>query len=294
MGGLRGHNAWSWIFILEGVLTVLIGIASFWMVQNFPDDADFLSAKDKARVLYRLKMDKQASAGPEEFDSIFVKQAFKDYKMYLAMVIYMGCDMSLYAFALFLPSITKDMGYDTNKAQLMTVPPYFVAALLTVLVGYVADRSGQRGLCNICIAPIGVIGFGILLRAETPGVKYFACFLGAMGIYPCISNTISWIANNVEGVYKRGVVLGMVIGWGNLNGIVSSNIFQGEPGKRGYIVLVVYLGVCLFGGSIAMRMLLSRENKLRRKGGRDYWLRGKTEEDIAKMGDRRPDFLYTL
>jgi hypothetical protein len=115
-----------------------------------------------------------------------------------------------------------------------------------------------------------------------------------MGIYPCISNTISWISNNIEGVYKRGVVLGFVIGWGNLNGIVSSNIFQQEPYKAGYTVLIIYMAVFLWGGSFAMRLLLSRENNLRRKGGRDYWVRGKTEEDISKMGDRRPDFIYTL
>jgi hypothetical protein len=43
-------------------------------------------------------------------------------------------------------------------------------------------------------------------------VKYAGVFLGAMGIYPCIANTISWCSNNIEGVYKRGVTLGIVIG----------------------------------------------------------------------------------
>jgi hypothetical protein len=53
-------------------------------------------------------------------------------------------------------------------------------------------------------------------------VKYAGTFLGAMGIYPTIANTISWTSNNVEGVYKRGVTLGIVIGWGNLNGMLYS------------------------------------------------------------------------
>jgi MFS family permease len=295
MNSIGGFGGWAWIFILEGLLTIIIGFVSFSVVQNFPDEADFLSEQDRARVIYRLKMDKQASAGHEDFSTSYVTAAFKDYKMWLGAIMYMGADMSLYAFALFLPSIVKDMGFTSNKAQLLTVAPYAAAAPLTIAVGYVADRSGQRGLCNLCIAPIGIIGFVILLCVDrNPGVKYFACFLSAMGIYPCISNTISWISNNIEGVYKRGVVLGFVIGWGNLNGIVSSNIFQQEPYKAGYTVLIIYMTVFLWGGSFAMRLLLSRENNLRRKGGRDYWLRGKTEEDISKMGDRRPDFIYTL
>ncbi|KAE9381195.1 MFS nicotinic acid transporter-like protein [Stipitochalara longipes BDJ] len=294
MNGIGGYKGWSWIFILEGLLTIVCGVLSFWLVQNFPDNADFLSEQDRARVIYRLAVDKQSSAGHEDFDTSFVKQAFKDYKMWLGMWTYMGADMSLYAFALFLPQIVKDMGYTSTKAQLLTVPPYAFAALLTIGVGYFADRTGQRGLCNIVIAPLGIAGFAILLSVENPHVKYFACYLAALGIYPCISNTISWVSNNIEGVYKRGVVLGFVIGWGNLNGIVSSNIFQLEPFKAGYATVLGYMTLCLFAGSIALRLLLSRENKLRRKGGRDYWLRGKTREQVEKMGDRRPDFLYTL
>lgn len=64
----------------------------------------------------------------------------------------------------------------------------------------------------------GIVGFAMLLGSGTPHVQYAGTFLGAMGIYPCIPNTITWTANNVEGVYKRGIALGFVIGWGNLNG----------------------------------------------------------------------------
>jgi len=55
----------------------------------------------------------------------------------------------------------------------------------------------------------------MLLGSSHVGVKYAGTFLGALGIYPCIANTISWVANNVEGVYKRGVTLGFVIGKSN-------------------------------------------------------------------------------
>ena len=63
---------------------------------------------------------------------------------------------------------------------------------------------------------VGIAGFAMLLGSTDPHVKYAGVFLGAMGIYPCIPNTISWAANNVEGVYKRGVTLGFVIGWVSL------------------------------------------------------------------------------
>jgi hypothetical protein len=68
------------------------------------------------------------------------------------------------------------------------------------------------------MALFGIVGFALLLGSGNPHVQYAGVFLGAMGIYPCIPNTISWTANNTEGVYKRGIALGFVIGWGNLNG----------------------------------------------------------------------------
>lgn len=72
------------------------------------------------------------------------------------------------------------------------------------------------------MAFFGIAGFAMLLGSADPHAQYGGTFLGAMGIYPCISNIITWTANNVEGVYKRGITLGFVISWGNLNGEFSS------------------------------------------------------------------------
>jgi sugar phosphate permease len=295
MDGLGGRPGWAWIFILEGIVTVLFGFASIWFVHDFPDLATFLSDEDRARVIRRLKMDQQSSAEHEEFKMKYVWMAMKDYKMWLGMIIYMGCDMPLYAFSLFLPSIISELGYSSTKAQLLSVPPYAAAAMLTVAIGFIADRTRKRGLCNICVSFLGIAGFAMLLGSQKAGVKYAGTFLGALGIYPCIANTISWVSNNIEGVYKRGVVLGFVIGWGNLNGVVSSNIYQKGPKyTSGHATVMAYMIVCLLGGSIVLDLLLVRENKLRREGKRDHWVEGMTAKEAEALGDMRPDFIYTL
>ncbi|KAK4214814.1 major facilitator superfamily domain-containing protein [Rhypophila decipiens] len=296
MDGVANIAGWAWIFILEGLLTVIIGIISFWMVYDFPDEATFLSAQDRIRVIRRLKLDQQASANHEKFQSKYLWQAFADWKMWLGMMIYAGCDMPLYAFSLFLPTIIQDLGWNTSivRSQLMSVPPYAIAALFTVVIGFVADRTRARGMCNIIVSLLGVAGFSMMLGSEDAAVRYAGTFLGALGIYPCISNTITWMANNTEGVYKRGVVLGFVIGWGNLNGVVSSNIYINSPFYEGHGTVMAYMALFLFGGSVLMHVLLKRENNKRRRGERDYWIAGLTDKEIEALGDRRPDFMYTL
>lgn len=296
MDGICGRPGWAWIFILEGLLTIVVGLVSFFLVHDFPDKARFLSPEDRVRVIRRLKLDQQSSAEHEEFQMSYFWSAISDWKMWLGMVIYMGCDMPLYAFSLFLPSIVKNMGWSgsTVHSQLMSVPPYVAAAILTVVIGYIADRTRARGLCNIAVSVLGITGFSMLIGSDRPGIQYAGTFLGALGIYPCISNTISWMANNIEGVYKRGVVLGFVIGWGNLNGIVSSNIYFEAPRYFvGHGLILAYMVVFLLGGSLAMTILLRIENARRIRGERNGWTAGLSDNEIEALGDNRPDFLYT-
>ncbi|GAB7357232.1 hypothetical protein MBLNU459_g8212t1 [Dothideomycetes sp. NU459] len=296
MKGIGGKPGWAWIFILEGLATVIVGIVSYWMVHDFPDEAKFLSDDDRARVIRRLREDAQSSAEHEEFKMAYFWASVKDWKTYAFAIVYMGCDGALYAFSLFLPTIISELGYTSTTANLLSVPPYAAAAMLTVLVGWIADRTQQRGLCNILTSFLGIAGFSMLLGSEKAGVKYAGTFLGALGIYPCVANTITWCATNVEGAYKRGVTIGITIGFGNLNGVVSSNIYRAKdkPNYRlGHGVVLAYMTLFLLGGSIATHFALEAENKRRFAGDRDHWVEGKTESERKMLGDKRPDFIYT-
>jgi hypothetical protein len=82
---------------------------------------------------------------------------------------------------------------------------------------------------------------------------------------------------------------------GNLNGIISSNIYRNGPKFTArHSTFMTYLIVCLLGGSIAMRTLLARENKKPLTGQRDHWNRGMSHREAEKLGDKQPDFIFTL
>ena len=139
---------------MEGLATILIGIFSFWMVFDFPDEARFLSNADRQRVIRRLKADQQSSAEHEAFKMDYFWASVKDWKTWLYAAIYMGgmlltlhllrvailistvpADAPLYAFSLFLPSIIASLGYKSTRAQLLSVPPYAAAAIMTISIG---------------------------------------------------------------------------------------------------------------------------------------------------------------
>ncbi|KAK8134589.1 major facilitator superfamily domain-containing protein [Apiospora sp. TS-2023a] len=296
MDGVAGLTGWSWIFILEGIATVFVGIGCWWMVFDWPEDARFLSPDDRVRMQCRLIADRQGRTA-EDFDKRHIWAALRDWKTYGYMFIYSGALVPLYAFSLFLPTILKGMGHVGTRAQLLSVPPYAVAAVLTVVVGFVADKTKCRGYCNAATVLIGIAGFVMLIASQNPQVQYAGTFLGAAGIYPTISNTLSWVINNTEGSLKRAVVLGMVVGFGNLNGVVSSNIYISHEAPRyrtGHGVVLGYQVVALLGGTLLMHLALRKMNRDRAAGRMDAKWAAMGEEERWAMGDIRPDFKYTL
>ncbi|CAE6446307.1 unnamed protein product [Rhizoctonia solani] len=282
MDGIGGKPAWAWIFILEGLATVIAGAASFWIIQDFPDEAKFLTEEERAFVVRRLQSDDQFSAAGEKLKTRYIFQALKDWKTWLGMLCYAGSDGPLYAFSLFTPSIINQLGYTATPANLLSVPVYAWACILTVGVGYFADRIGNRGIFNLIFFTIGLAGYIILIASRNAALSYFAVYLAASGIYPLIPNTIAWMSNNVEGSYKRSVALAMVISFGNLNGAVSSNIYRARDKPwytLGHGIVLMYIAIG-WVTSFVFIILLRRENAKRERGERDEVLTGASEKAV--------------
>ena len=106
MDGIGGKPGWAWIFILEGLFTIICAAASFFILEDFPETAKFLSETERVSysmffhfywcqtnicssilgvwVIRRLQADLKHSAGGESFKMKYVWQSLKDWKTWLA------------------------------------------------------------------------------------------------------------------------------------------------------------------------------------------------------------------
>lgn len=84
MDGVGGRPGWSWIFILEGLATILASFASFWLIQDFPDTAKFLNEAERVFVVRRLENDMKLSAAGEIFKTEYLSQSLTDWKTWVA------------------------------------------------------------------------------------------------------------------------------------------------------------------------------------------------------------------
>jgi MFS family permease len=106
-------------------------------------------------------------------------------------------------------------GYTARIAQLLTVPPYATACVLTIIVAHFSDKYKKRGVFIIGSLTASAIGFILAIatsnRPDLSGVTYAGCFIACCGFYPAFPGVIAWLANNLAGSYKRAVGMGLQI-----------------------------------------------------------------------------------
>ncbi|KAK3701504.1 hypothetical protein LTR37_015478 [Vermiconidia calcicola] len=266
MDGVGGQGGWRWIFILEGILTVVIGAFAYLFITNYPATAPFLKPAERAFIQRRLAADSDASED-EGFSWANVRAAISDPKCYLYCFGFHFMSLPLYTLSLFLPTIIADLGYSASAAQLLTIPPYALATTLTVIVAYISERVGRRAPFLIAFALTASIGYCILLSnmdpTAKPAVSYVGTFFAAAGIYPTVGLVLSWPAVNVGGQTKRAVANALQISIGNCGAIIGTQIYRAGDSPRyviGHSVALAYtvVSACL---TLVTWWFLSRENK---------------------------------
>lgn len=204
MRGVGGYNGWRWIFILEGLLTVVIAGGAYFFIYNYPDTASFLSDSERAVIQHRLKEDSDATED-EAFNWHNVRKAFTDIKVYLYALGFHTMSLPLYTLSLFLPSIIRGLGYTAAQAQLMTIPPYAIAFVATITTAVLSEKYHFRAPIILASTSFAIIGYTLLLTHHSPGVSYLGTIFAATGIYPSVALVLAWPANNVSGQTKRAI-----------------------------------------------------------------------------------------
>ncbi|CAF1237997.1 unnamed protein product [Adineta steineri] len=213
MNGIGGQEGWRWIFYIEGIITVVVGVLAFFFISDFPSNRPkFLTESECNRVMVRLQRD-AGPGGSEHFSWQQVSAAFLDWKFY--------------------------------KAQLLTSPPYAFAFITTVTTAYFSDKYVRRGIFILFWLVITMIGYIILIAVNNLSAKYFAVFLAAGGIPPCVATCITFLSSNTSPQTKRATSLAFMISIGNCGGIISGQIYRTQDAPRFVLGHAVNLGFCV-------------------------------------------------
>ncbi|KAH5432711.1 hypothetical protein HBI47_093550 [Parastagonospora nodorum] len=305
MDGVGNLAGWRWIFILEGILTVVVAIIAYFTLYDFPETATFLTEEERAFVVYRLKYQDFKDEGEggavrvaqdDSFQWKFVKAAFLDWQIWTNVWVYWGIVCPLYGISLFLPSIIRGLGYTSSTAQLLTVPIYITASVLAVAVAWFSDRVGKRYPFILVCLCIMAVGFIMCVASATPGVIYAGVFIAACALYPAFPGNITWLSNNLAGSTKRATGQAIQIAVGNLAGAMASNFYRAEDSPRYILGHALELGF-IGAGIVALLVLVfnyKRINKKRERQMAEGAHNGYTPEELGALGDRAVTYRYFL
>lgn len=301
MDGAANIAGWRWIFILEGVVTVAIGVTLPWTLPDSPSTASFLTEHEKLFINHRLEEDSGTSLGKvstkESFQWKYLTSALTEWKIYLAVIVYYGNSISLYGFTYSAPTIILSLGYTASNAQLLTIPIYVLGVISTIFFSVVADRHQKRWPYIVIPYSIAVCGFLALLvipHPRFPGLTYAFLFTIPAGVYPPLICCLSWIGNNLAPTWKRSVGMALLISIGNFGGAIGSNIFIQAP--RYYLGYGMGLAMCAAAiiCTFILRFAFLRANKQRDKLDQEEIKRMYTTEQLIEMGDRSPLYRYVV
>ncbi|TDL25014.1 MFS general substrate transporter [Rickenella mellea] len=273
---------WRWIFIVEGLITIVLAVAGYILICDFPDKNKFLTPEQTALIKERVQRDR----GDAVHDPLTWAKAGKyalDLKLWAFAILFMCATMPAYAYAYFFPIILRGMGFSVRDSQILSAPPGVTAAISGLIIGRFADRVNKRGPFIVFQACLAIIGLCMTAFSHTTGVRFaggFLTYAGAQGNIPAI---LSYQSNNIRGQSKRAFTSALVVGFGGIGGIFASTSYREQDYPNYLIGLWCTLG-CQFATIAIIAMtstwFMYRNNQVRR--------------GVGKPIEGLPGFLYTL
>lgn len=210
--------------------------------------------------------------------------------------MYMGIVNTGYSTSFFIPTILHQLGWTAVYAQVLTIPIYIASFVVAVITAVCTDRLRHRYAFIMVGIVTSTIGYAVLLAQEfvPVGAKYFALYMVVIGGYIAQPIILVWVTNNMGGHYKRSISTAMQVGFGNVGGIIASNIFINQEAplyQTGYGTSLGLLWLCGLA-STAFLIGLRKENRKRERGERDDRYSFPMEE-LENLGDDHPRFRFS-
>ncbi|KAH8811112.1 retrograde regulation protein 2 [Xylogone sp. PMI_703] len=290
MDGTANYAGWRWLYIIEGLATIVFAVGCYFAIPKSYSTAYFLNQEDKEVMKIRQEQMAAYSGGDGKYTKKDVKHAAGDIKTWLHGFIQVFCATIIYGFGTFLPVILKNgFHYSTMQAQYLVIPVNVVGAICYAVGAILADRYKARFISLIVTAPLGIIGYSILLSKQSAGVWYFSTYLISASCYLITGTNIGWHSINCAPDGKRAASLGVHLGLANVGGIVAGQIYQSTDAPRylmGHGWSLASIGVAWFGWWVLFFIYKKREALKDR-----MIAEGKTVP-ADEWTDRAPEFRY--
>jgi ACS family tartrate transporter-like MFS transporter len=248
--GLWGLAGWQWLFIIEGLPAVLLGVVVLFFLDDRPEGARWLSQEERQALSATLAAEAEAT---REVGYAGLGQALTRPRVLVLGLLYFCIVSGLYGIGFWMPQVIQTFGLGPLQIGFLTAIPYLVAAIGMVLWGSRSDRSGER-IWHIALPLIlGGAAFAWSAVSGPLGLTLVALTLATLGIYAAVGTFWSLPTAILTGT-GAAAGLALVNSMGNLAGLVSPAIVGVMKQATGtFTAALLYLaGALLVGALIAL------------------------------------------
>lgn len=157
MDGVLGLGGWQWVFIVEAIPAVLLGVLSIFWLTDRPEHATWLSANERTWLANKLLMEKQRVSKVKQLS---VWKVMVNRHVLIMALVYSGAAGASSAMALWQPQVIKSFGLSNLETGFLNAVPYAISAVLMIFWGRSSDRSGERVWHNAL--PLGWMGLAMI------------------------------------------------------------------------------------------------------------------------------------
>lgn len=214
-----GLAGWRWLFIIEGVPAIILGIATIFYLTDWPHQAKWLAQDEREWIAGQLEKEKELKTAAHSFRML---EALKHREVLLLALAYFFIITALYGFNFWLPAIVKALsGLPNLLVTLISALPYLTGFLALLVVGWSSDRKGERRWHTA--APMMVAGAGLFLSALTQSSTTLAVgmfCLAAAGLYSFFPSFWALPTTFLTGS-AAAAAIGLINSIGNLGGFAG-------------------------------------------------------------------------
>ena len=178
MDGVAGLKGWQWLFLLEAIPSMLLGIVAFFYLTDKPKDADWLTPAE--RTWLQARLDGEQAANNASHDEAFWR-TLRHPRVLALGVAYFGVVSSLYGVGFWLPQIVHGFGYGVIESGFVTAIPYVCAAIAMVVWSRHSDRKGERFWHTALPALAAAMGLAASGYAGSPTTAMLSLSVAATG-----------------------------------------------------------------------------------------------------------------
>ncbi len=252
MSGVHGWFGWQWMFVIEAIPTVLVGLLVLAVLKDSVQDANWLTQDEKNLVKQELAQDNQHKEGHAS-----VKEFIADKRLWLLAGIYFCVVMGQYAITFWLPTLIRNSGISDNwHIGLLTSLPYMCAIVVMILAGRSGDHFQERRWHLIIPMCAGALALTFAtLFASNLTLSLICLCIAASGVLT--ASSLFWmLPTNFLGGVSAAAGIAAVNSFANLAGFCSPYLIGWVTTNTGSNAIGMFLitAVLIFGASLVLRV----------------------------------------